>query len=178
MDKRIKYAILAIALVQIFMIIGLLVLPPIAQALPGEIRVRLARIPLGERLLDIGVTPMPTALPVPSGAIARAQITIPTLTAATPTPGTTPTAPVARFKVATVKEIGSTVEPTPMATSTAAPTFTPTPMPLPEQARIEGMKIIAQGFNNCGPANRRIDEIHTALAPGLARSRDSGWGAT
>ena len=66
MNKQLKNTILAIALVQIFMIIGLLVLPPIAQALPGEFRVRLARLPLGETLLDIGVSPLPTALPAPS----------------------------------------------------------------------------------------------------------------
>ena len=79
MDKRIKYAILTIALVQIFVIIGLMVLPVIAQALPGEYRVRLARLPVGERLLDIGVTPLPTALPAPSGAVAQSQIIIPTI---------------------------------------------------------------------------------------------------
>ena len=147
MDKRIKYTILAIALVQIFIIISLLVLPPIAQALPGEMRVRLARVPLGARLLDIGVTPMPTALPAPSGAVAQSQITIPTIIKTTPTPRLTPTVPGVRKKVAPVKEKMAAVEPTLMPTSTVMPTATPTPIPLPEQARIEGMKIIAQGFN-------------------------------
>ena len=157
MNKYLKYTILAIALVQISMIIGLLALPPIAQALPGEIRVRLARVPLGEKLLDIGVTPLPTVLPAPSGAVAQSQITIPTIIAATPTPGITPTVPAARYKAAPVKEKMASDEPTPVATPTTAPTFTPTPMPLPEQARIDGMKIIAQGFNNCGPANLTIN---------------------
>jgi hypothetical protein len=41
--------------------------------------------------------------------------------------------------------------PTPAATNTPAPT--PTPMPLPERVVLEGMGVIKQSFNNCGPAN-------------------------
>ena len=47
------------------------------------------------------------------------------------------------------------------AVPTTAPTSTPsptaTPFPLPSQARIEGFEIVAQGFNNCGPANLTIN---------------------
>jgi hypothetical protein len=157
MNKYLKYTILTIALVQIIMIIGLLAIPPIAQALPGEIRVRLARIPLGATVLDLGVTPMPTALPAPSGAVAQSQITIPTIIAVTPTPETMPTASGPKKKMAPVQEKMATVKPTQIPTSTAMPTVTPTPTPLPNEARIEGMKIIAQGFNNCGPANLTIN---------------------
>jgi tetratricopeptide (TPR) repeat protein len=39
---------------------------------------------------------------------------------------------------------------TPTSSPTAVPTATPTP---PPQARINGLNIIAQTFNNCGPAN-------------------------
>jgi hypothetical protein len=157
MNKYLKYSILAIALAQIVMIIGLLALPPIAQALPGEIRVRLARIPLGATVLDLGVTPMPTALRAPSGAVAQSQISIPTIIAVTPTPETMPIASGTRKKIAPVEEKMATVKPTLIPTSTAMPTVTPTPIPLPNEARIEGMKIIAQGFNNCGPANLTIN---------------------
>ena len=155
MNKYLKYAILAVALIQISMIIGLLALPPIAQTLPGEIRVRLVRLPFGERLLDMGLTPMATALPVPSGAVAQSQITLPIIITATPAPETTPTVPAARSKAVPAQEKMATFEPTPLAT--AAATATATPMPLPEKARIAGMKIIAQGFNNCGPANLTIN---------------------
>jgi hypothetical protein len=157
MDKRLKYAILAIALIQIFMILGLLAIPPVAQTLPGEIRVRLARLTLGEMLLDLGVTPMPTALRAPSGAIAQSKISIPSINILTPTPGVTATVPAASFKIAPAKESIRSVQPTLVPTSTATPTAMPTPVPLPGQAQIDGVKIIAQGFNNCGPANLTIN---------------------
>ena len=160
MNKRLKYAILTLALVQIFIIMGLLAIPPIAQTLPGEFRVRLARLPLGEKLLDVGVTPLPTVLPAPSGAVAQSQIIIPTITTKTPAPEIIATVPAARSKIASAIEKAAT-EPPPVPTVTAIPTAIATPMPLPEQARIEGMKIIAQGFNNCGPANLTINlEFH------------------
>ena len=149
--------ILAIALAQILLTVGLLALPSITQELPGEIRVRLARLPAGDRLLKIGVTPMPAALPAPSGAIAQAQVIIPTVAMPSPTPGITPTAPAARFKRASATNTTSAQQPAPVPTSTAIPTATATSIPLPDQARIEGMKIIAQGFNNCGPANLTIN---------------------
>ena len=157
MDRRIKYAILGIALVQILFIVGLLALPPVMQTLPGEFRVRLVRLPLGEELLNIGVTPLPTTLPVPAGAVAQQQITIPTLAVTIPTPATSPTVPAEQFKRAPAKETAAAQEPTPVPTSTATPAATATPIPLPDQVRIEGMKIIAQGFNNCGPANLTIN---------------------
>ena len=149
MNKQLKYAILTLTFLQIIIIISLLAIPPIARALPGEYRVRLARLPLGEILLDIGITPMPAALPAPTGAVAQTQIIIPTINTATPTPGIT--APAALFKAAPVRETIATTEPT------SIPSATPTPTPLPEQARIEGLKIIAQEFNNCGPANLTIN---------------------
>lgn len=157
MDRRIKYAILGIALVQILFIVGLLALPSIMQTLPGEFRVRLARLPIGETLLNIGVTPLPTALPAPAGAVAQQQITIPTLAATTPNPATSPTVPAEQFKRSPAQETTAAQEPTPVPTSTATPAATAIPIPLPDQARIEGMKIIAQGFNNCGPANLTIN---------------------
>lgn len=79
MSKRTKYIILAVALVQIAAILFLLIAPPLVRALPGEFRVRLARLPLGETLLDIGVTPLPTALPAPANVVAQSQIVIPTV---------------------------------------------------------------------------------------------------
>jgi tetratricopeptide (TPR) repeat protein len=43
-----------------------------------------------------------------------------------------------------------------VATSTLEPAPTATPIILPSEARIEGLNIIPQKFNNCGPANLTI----------------------
>jgi hypothetical protein len=79
MSKRTKTIILAVVLVQIAAVLFLLVVPAMVRALPGEMRVRLAQVPLGETLLDFGVTPLPTALPAPANVIARPDIRIPTV---------------------------------------------------------------------------------------------------
>ena len=76
-------AILLVALAQIVIVIGLLALPPTGA---GAAR-RIARapgtgVPLGDLLLDVGVTPMPTALPVPVNAVGQTRITIPALATA------------------------------------------------------------------------------------------------
>ena len=151
---RWKYIILLVVLVQIGIIMGVLILPPLVRALPGEMRVRIARVPLGEMVLEIGVTPMPTALPIPANAVSQSRITIPTIATATVTPE--PTAVPTKLAVETEAE--ATTTPTIAApTTTPLPTNTPTPVPLPAQVRIEGLEIIAQGFNNCGPANLTIN---------------------
>ncbi len=150
MKKQWKYLILLIALSQILLVLGLIILPPVVQALPGEMRVRIAKVPLGATLLDIGTTPMPTALPVPANAIAQARINIPPIVPATSQP--TATATTVATKPVTETQF---IEPTP--TITPLPTNTPTPIPLPQQARIKGLKNIPQGFNNCGPANLTIN---------------------
>ena len=155
MSKRVKYGVLFLVLAQIVFITGLFLLPRLVSALPGEYRVRLARVPVVDALLEIGMTPLPTALPAPANVAARPQITIPALVATTmPTamPTTVPT------KTSVLED---TPKPTTRPTATAMPTATlsptPTPEPLPRQARVDGLKIIAQGFNNCGPANLSIN---------------------
>lgn len=156
MSKRVKFAILVIALVQFGLIFALLALPPLVRALPGEYRVRLAQVPLGERLLDIGVTPLPTALPVPAGAAAKPQVTIPAAAAiaagATKEATAVPTKPAKDNPAEPVTAVS-----TPSPTAAPPPTATPTAVPLPGKVRLEGMKIIPQGFNNCGPANLTIN---------------------
>ena len=150
MSKRTKILILALVLAQIAVILFLLVVPPLARALPGEMRVRLARVPLGETLLDFGVTPLPTALPAPANVAVRTDIRIPTV--AVPTATVVPTAVSMQIADTAVTPI-----PTAQPTNTPIPTSTPTVVPLPRQARIDGLKIIPQGFNNCGPANLTIN---------------------
>lgn len=156
--KRIKIMIWAVALVQILVILFVLVVPPLVRALPGEYRVRIAKVPLGETLLDIGVTPLPTSLPIPAGAAGRPQVTIPAIatfdTMATREATAVPTQPVF---VREGDEGIVTAVPTALPTETPTPTIVPTAVPLPSKVRLEGMKIIPQGFNNCGPANLTIN---------------------
>ena len=155
MNKRWKYVILLIALVQIATVIALLALPLLTRTLPGELRVRLARIPLGEALLDFGTTPMPTTLPVPANAVTQVRVTIPVIATATASvePITTAVPP----QPTTTTGLDETAVPMQTPTATSKPTITPTPVPLPIQVRIEGLTITPQGFNNCGPANLTIN---------------------
>lgn len=152
MSKRTKTLILTFVLVQIVAILFLLVVPPLVRALPGEVRVRLAQVPLGETILDFGVTPLPTALPAPANVLARSDVLIPTVGLPTET------ATAAITAVSTqVADTAVTPIPTTQPTNTPMPTATPTTVPLPRQARVEGLKIMPQGFNNCGPANLTIN---------------------
>ncbi|RMG95294.1 MAG: hypothetical protein D6706_12260 [Chloroflexi bacterium] len=164
MSRRLKYGILAVVVAQIVIIVGLLALPPLVQALPGEYRVRLKRVPMVDVLLEIGETPLPTALPAPEQVAAQPKITIPALAVvATATPTVTAVSPQQAAVPATeTEEVKETttetaVSPTNTPTPIPTPTSTPTPIPLPPKARIEGLKIIPQGFNNCGPANLTIN---------------------
>ena len=152
MNKRIKNIILAVALLQIAAILFLLIAPPLVQAMPGEFRVRLARLPLGETLLDVGATPLPTALSAPANVVARSQIVIPTAVVPTETSTVDSTA-------VSLEDAGTAATPPPTSqpTNTPTPNPSPTPIPLPRQARIDGLKIMPQGFNNCGPANLTIN---------------------
>lgn len=150
MSKRTKHIILAVALLQIAAILFLLIAPPLVRALPGEVRIRLARIPLGEALLDIGVTPLPTALAAPTNVVARSQIVIPTVGLPTTTATAVPTA-------VSTPDADSAVTSQSPTVPTDTPTPVPTAVPLPRQTRIEGLKIMPQGFNNCGPANLTIN---------------------
>ena len=152
MSNRVKYGVLFLVLAQIAVIAFLFVAPRLVNALPGEYRVRLARVPVVESLLKIGVTPLPTALPAPVGVADRPIISIPAVPASTATPTSVPIdSPI----IATTES--EFAEQTPQPTLTPPPTATPsptsTPKPLPRQARVDDLKIIAQGFNNCGPAN-------------------------
>lgn len=160
MNKRLKYGILVVVTISVLLVIAVLVLPSLTRMLPGEMRVRLARIPVGAALLDLGTTPMPTALPAPVNVSDNAQITIPTLVIPTVMPTIRATA-VSAEPTAEIEQIETTAPtnpvPTTTPTATPSPTFTPTPDPLPTQVRIENVTIIPQGFNNCGPANLTIN---------------------
>lgn len=141
MNKRLKYGIILVVAIQLMLIVAVLVLPPLARALPGELRIRLARIPVGAALLDYGTTPMLMALPAPANTDVNARITIPAIAVemVTPTIEVTVTAvqsePVSEIDSIkpTTAANSSQVTPTPTATTTPPPTHTPTPEPLPTQ---------------------------------------------
>ena len=125
-------------------------LPRLAAALPGRVR---HYIP--EALADIGVTPLPTALPAATGPAPEAL----QLALATPTQGATatssPAPPTAEVVVAA--KLDATAEPAPIATQ-------PPPAPrLSPYGRIDGLPIIPQKFNNCGPTNLTIVLNHYGL---------------
>ena len=120
MNNRVKYGLLLIVLMQLAIIALLFLAPRLVSALPGEYRVRLARVPIVERVLEIGVTPLPTALPAPAGTVGRPEIAIPEIPELTATPVVVPT----DEPVSAIVE-SATVEPTPLLTPTPSPTATP-----------------------------------------------------
>lgn len=182
MTNRSKTIILAVAIIQVFLIIGLLALPSVVRAIPGRYRIWLQENQplLGEISEGIiaQVAPVATALPAPSqtgeqvdlaglinqpstentgvavnaadglssgrpavtdAAVPTVEVTLPSTDAAVEA---TPTLAV---------EATATIQPT--ATLEPTPTLTPTPEPLPERVVLEGMGVVRQSFNNCGPAN-------------------------
>jgi hypothetical protein len=152
MTRRAKFIIFSVAIIQIFMILGLLALPRVVQAIPSRY---LARLP--EPLIEPFMAPL-LELPTPAADIGQRPQERPQFEAAlveaavaTAVPSATPVAPATPTAMTADPAVTSTPEAT--ATNTPAPTPTATPEPLPERVRLEGLQIIAQSFNNCGPAN-------------------------
>ncbi len=115
-------------------------LPRLVAALPGRVR---HYVPA--ELVERVTTPLPTALPAPSGP-APAALEL-ALAAATPTPTLLP------FPTDAPADESATVA-TPQPSPTPIPA--PTAVPLPPYGRIDGLPIIPQKFNNCGPTNLTI----------------------
>jgi tetratricopeptide (TPR) repeat protein len=142
MNRWIKVSLVLVVLLGCTAVLGWLALPGVVDALPGSIRGRLP-----DQVIALVTTPLPTALPAPqvSSQNTPFAIVIPTLIPATYTPA----APTAASMAET------TAEPTPtlMATATSSPTATQTSVPPPPSARINGLVVIPQRFNNCGPTN-------------------------
>jgi hypothetical protein len=169
MNKRTKWIILAVALGQILLVLGLLALPNVVLAIPGRYRVALSdRSPflseIAEEVIH-QVAPAATALPAPNFAAGeRPQITIPAVSGVSdvsdeptiaPSPTSRPTLSPTEVVDETETEEAAPVIPTstPEPTETPQPTPVPTMAPLPAAAHIEGIQRIQQAFNNCGPAN-------------------------
>ena len=158
MNKKTRNRILIIEGILLVLIVGLLVLEPVVSAIPGRYRVALQeRSPflssIVEGVID-QVAPMATALPVAVAASEETQVDINSLLAVTAV--VEPTATVKPTETPTVApETTRDEAATPLPTNTPfpTPTNTPTPEPLPTSHILEGMGVVRQSFNNCGPAN-------------------------
>jgi hypothetical protein len=150
MSRRTKSIILFVALAQLIFVVGLLAMPRVVQAIPSRY---LARLP--EPLIEPFMAPL-LELPTPSAVLSeQPQFEIPLVEAAVtavPLPSRT-TTPTPTSEPVAALEPAATLTPQPTATNTPLPTATPEPEPLPERVRLEGLRVIAQSFNNCGPAN-------------------------
>jgi tetratricopeptide (TPR) repeat protein len=166
MSNRVRNFIIGIVIIQVMLTIGIFALPHVANALPGHYYVRLQNHRYTAPVIDLITTPMATALPAPAQAGGQLSIAdlpaipgldqesvirpaAPTMATAT---ATSAAAVVEDETAATEAEIGPT--PTPTQTPTPAPTATPEP--LPDRVYLEGLEVVVQGFNNCGPANLSI----------------------
>ncbi len=134
-------------------------LPRVVAALPGRVR---HYVPDG--LAALVTTPLPTALPAPAGPDPAALQSA--LGTRAPLATTAPPEPTAAASASPE----STAAAEPLATQPASPTAAPLPteppsptepppptaVSLPPRARIDGLPIIPQKFNNCGPTNLTI----------------------
>ena len=159
MKKRTRNIILAIVGLQIIVIIGLMMLPSVARAIPGRYRVALQeRAPLlgniSEGVIN-QVAPM-AEIPAPAQAVAGTNsVDINSLIAVQPTAvPTQPPPPTATTVPAeSAASESEPAEPTVIPTNTPQPTPSPTPEPLPTAVTLADMGVVKQTFNNCGPAN-------------------------
>jgi tetratricopeptide (TPR) repeat protein len=149
MNRWIKVTLALLVMFLGTAVLGWLALPRVVDALPGSIRGRLP-----EPIIDLVTTPLPTALPAPqvSSQNTPFNITIPALAPVEPTE--TITAEPVETAAAEPSETAA-LEPTPtlVPSPTPSPQPTATKIPPPPSARINGMAVIPQRFNNCGPTN-------------------------
>jgi hypothetical protein len=145
MSRSLKVGIVLVVLMLGACLLGWLALPRLVDALPGSIRARLPK-----PVIALVTTPLPTALPAPeiNNQSTPLQILVPTLA---------PPAETAVPPTITPPTVGSTANNQPTPTLVSSPTPSPLPtatkIPPPPAARINGLTIIPQRFNNCGPAN-------------------------
>jgi hypothetical protein len=171
MNTRTKLIITVIASIQLVVTAGILFLPQILSSIPTRYQLVLEdNVSALEPVFVAIKTPLPDSIPIPAGALANNNATLPALdfgssealATATPIPPTqTPTIQPSPTS-ATVNEIEATattiVEPateTPIPpTATAEIVATPTAVPL--FTTLDNVNITRQNFNNCGPANLSI----------------------
>ncbi len=147
-------------------VIGIALLAVVAAAavwwalprLPGRVRHYLPA-----PVAALVTTPLPTALPAPTGPPAAAAELA--LLVAVPTPPLAtapPTAPIAAATTAPIATAAAeTAAPSPPATRPP-----PLATPLPPYGRVSGLPIIPQKFNNCGPTNLTLVLNHYGVEVG------------
>jgi hypothetical protein len=115
-----------------------------------------ARLP--HQLIELVTTPLPAALPAPA-AMTTSQIIIPTivLPMAIPTATNTAVATPTSTNANPQATAANSATPAPTDTPTITPAPTATEVPLPTAVRLEGITVIPQKFNNCGPTNLTIN---------------------
>ena len=128
-------------------------LPRLAAALPGRVRHYVPKA-----LADIGVTPLPTALPAPTGTPAIAlALALPTADGRRPTAASPIGLPDAAAEPPAPQAPTQIPEAT-QATVGGRPSAVASPY-----ARIADLPIIPQKFNNCGPTNLTIVLNHYGI---------------
>ena len=142
---------LLVAAAAVVALAGWWAMPRFLAAMPGRVR---QYVP--EALLAELTTPLPAALPAPTGPTPAALATALAAPMATATtPALTPPPPTA------TRPAGQPLS----TTASAAPLATPSPAPTqpPPYARVGELPIIPQKFNNCGPTNLTIVLNHYGL---------------
>jgi hypothetical protein len=123
-------------------------LPDIVDVLPFTVRSRLP-----DEVMILVTTPLPTALPAPVNVESRvvSRITIAPIVETQPSS----TATVEEIEPEPTDLVVQVLE-TPSPSPTIKPTATVYVARVPDSARIDGLEIMPQKFNNCGPANLTI----------------------
>src|SRR5690606_28141965 len=129
-------------------------LPRLVAALPGRVR---QYVP--EAVVERVTTPLPAALPAPTGTPAIA------LALAAPAPDDQGQAtPQAEQPTSTAQQQAPPTPQAAQAIATVVPDASIAAPTLPPYARVDGLPIIPQKFNNCGPTNLTIVLNHFGVA--------------
>lgn len=163
MTARAKRIILLIVAAQLVLAVVVLAVPPAVRALPGEFYVRLQHSPLTAGIVGLVTTPIPASLPeaeaVSADSLLRREpvtpLEIPGLDEPTMEPVASPTPIVPPATAGPGHGAVANVAQADVA-APASPTLAPTMPPAPPAHVIDGLGIVVQGFNNCGPANLTI----------------------
>jgi len=162
MSNKTRNIIVGIVIIQVMLTIGIFALPHMARALPGYYQVRLQNHRYTAPVMELITTPMAAALPVAGQSGSQLNLAdlpaIPGLDQESVVRPAAPTATPTEVPVQIEEETEPEAEagPSPTPTQTPIPAPTATPEPLPSRVYLEGLEVVVQGFNNCGPANLSI----------------------
>ena len=150
MNKFLKTALILLVLLIVAGVLTAWLLPTAVEALPGQIRGRLP-----EQFLRAVTTPLPAALPPPAATPAAVETIINEISHSP----STPTEPVQAEPIETEPAARHSPPATPHSppATRRPPTATPTVEPYPQQFKLDGLQIVPQKLNNCGPATLSIN---------------------